>query len=222
MLKYKTKKENNLFEEDNILDEDLDDLDNFDNLNEENLSKDNSLGFDSDMQDQRHSDLLKGLTDFDPYLKQMVSEWLGMTWDETKGTMIKNPDLNPLMNVEGVRWCINFLRTYVRGNNIITNLKEDSYNNIMRDIALFSEVSLEVQREKFGIKDIITTRTIATQLYHSADLVLMGAGGKRNYQDLITGVVNINQNENISNQPNQNRQNPSEGFVNQAKKFLGL
>ena len=82
---------------------------------------------------QRHSDLLKSLTDFNPYIKEAINNWIGMTWDEEKKEYIENLTVNKIMNMNGAIWCAGLMKTYARGNNIITDISIDEYKNILAD-----------------------------------------------------------------------------------------
>ena len=136
---------------------------------------------------EKHSELLKQLTDFDPFLKKMVTEWLGYTWSEKDKDYIKDENLKPIMNLQGARWCVGFLRIYTRDNNIITELDKNTYNNLMTDIIDTSILNIGTRAEEFGINSNGDCILVWNQLIHASDLILIGTGGK-NYKDLFKGT----------------------------------
>jgi hypothetical protein len=228
------KTHSNIDFEDDI--EDIDDLDDNNNFDIKSKNDDFDTNFDKDLEEDlnfdsshdnsfapadKHSDLFRKLTNFEPFLKLMISEWLGMVWDESEQKMIKDPQLEPIMNYKGARWCVNFLRVYTRDNNIITNLKEDSYKWMMSDVIDVAVLNIGTRMEEFGIKNLASAITIWNQLIHSIDLVLMGAGGNRNYADLLGGSVKLNEtvvNNDNKTQSNQNKNN----FLGKARQMLGF
>ena len=107
-----------------------------DGLFSEDFREDSGFGGGGDMPLERHNALLNSLTDFDGFLKVMVSEWLGLFWDEEQEKYVRDKGVCPVMNVQGVRWCINFLRVYARKNNIITRIGRDEYNSIVSDVSI--------------------------------------------------------------------------------------
>ena len=93
---------------------------------------DDDLDFDDDFDDSKapmeaKSDLLKQLTDFDPFLQTKVCDWLGMTWNQEAKDYVSKKGVIPTMNIHGASKCITFLRTYARNNNILTQLTIQQY-----------------------------------------------------------------------------------------------
>ena len=170
-------------EEDLDLDEDLD------STNEEELDDDDL--FNDDYNDDffgegstppiaKHKDLLRDLTNFAPYLKDMFNNWLGLVWSEEDNKYKTSPDVPPVMTIKGAVWCSGFLKTYARGNNIITDIASNEYKNMMGDIIEAVWLNLGT-RTDLGIKREGDLIAVAVQLEHAAGLVLMGAGdGKYN------------------------------------------
>lgn len=142
---------------------------------------------------EKHNDLLNSLTDFDDFLKIMVSEWLGLFWNESKEKYVRSEGVEPVMNVQGAKWCINFLRIYARKNNIITRIGRNEYNNIISDVIEVAYLNIGTRSESFGIKNDGDILLVCTQLIHSTELVLMGAGGSKTYNDLLMGTVNYSE-----------------------------
>ena len=144
----------------------------------------------------KHKDLLKDLTNFAPYLKDTVNNWLGLTWDEKKGKYASSPLIKPIMSIQGTVWCIGLMKTYARSNNIITDIGEDEYKNILSDHISAIWLNLGT-RPELGIKDDGDLIRVANEMEHAAALVMMGAGdGKYNkmlgttYSHHTTGAVN--------------------------------
>lgn len=147
---------------------------------------------------EKHSDLLKGLTDFEPFMKVIVSEWLGMVWSETDEKYVKDAGVAPTMNLYGGRWCVNFLRIYTRDNNIITNLDKDTYADMMSDVTETVFLNIGCRAEEFGIDNDGDILKVSNQLCHATALVLVGTGGTNNYKDLLTKSVSRNENVSFS------------------------
>jgi len=148
---------------------------------------------------QRHSDLLKSLTDFNPYIKEAINNWIGMTWDEEKKEYIENLTVNKIMNMNGAIWCAGLMKTYARGNNIITDISIDEYKNILADHIEVIWLNLGT-RDDLGIMEDGDLLRVSNELEHSAALVLMGAGdGKYNkfLGTTITRSEQIRPNEDI-------------------------
>ncbi len=153
----------------------------------------------------KHKDLLKDLTNFEPYLRDTVNNWLGLTWDEDKGKCIPSKFIKPIMSIQGAAWCIGLMKTYTRSNNIITDINEEEYKNMLSDHIGAIWLNLGT-RPELGIKDDGDLIRVANEMEHSAALVMMGAGdGKYNkmlgttYSHHTTG----NPNQNMGMMPGQ-------------------
>jgi hypothetical protein len=175
---------------------------------------------------ERYNDLLKDLTKFDKYLKQKANGWLGMVWDQEKGKYVKDVNLERVMNFKGVAHCINFLSTYVRDNNILTYIRKDDYKFITYDIYRIFLPSLLVKMEDFEIKSNADLLNIATEVAHSAQLILMGAGEGKYTQFLGTAT---NRSESVvvgdrgmgMDRRDMPAPAPKKGFFGSLKKVLG-
>ena len=217
-LNYKTKdsSSNGLDSDDLGLDDDDDlDLDGID------------TSFDDDNSTppmEKHKDLLLKLTDFDPYLKTQIMEWLGMYFDDTKGGYVRDKNLKPMLNIQGARWGVNFLRTYTRDNNIITNFEREDYISIMKGVIKNAHYIPAVRREYFGLKNNSDILTFSSQLIDSVKLVLLGAGGNKNYSELLTKAVTRHENVNVTDNGNNNAsiiRTNKKGVLNGLKNYLG-
>ncbi len=217
-LNYKTKdsSSNGLDSDDLGLDDDDDlDLDGID------------TSFDDDNSTppmEKHKDLLLKLTDFDPYLKTQIMEWLGMYFDDTKGGYVRDKNLKPMLNIQGARWGVNFLRIYTRDNNIITNFEREDYISIMKGVIKNAHYIPAVRREDFGLKNNSDILTFSSQLIDSVKLVLLGAGGNKNYSELLTKAVTRHENVNVTDNGNNNAsiiRTNKKGVLNGLKNYLG-
>lgn len=165
------------------------DLDIDENLDDTSLEDDDL--FNDDINDDffgegatppviKHKDLLKDLTNFAPYLKDTFNNWLGLLWDEEQGKYIKSPLVKPVMNLNGAVWCGGLLKTYARGNNIITDISKEDYKSMMGDVIESIWLNLGT-RTDLGVKTEGDLIEVANQLEHATALALMGAGdGKYN------------------------------------------
>lgn len=124
---------------------------------------------------EKHGDLLKTLTDFEPIIRQIVNGWLGRVWDEATKGYTAHPTIKPIMNEKCALWCIGFLKTYARPTNIITNINKKEYDELHIDIIRVIWLGLAT-RDDFGIESSSDMYRIGNELEHSAILVLMGAG----------------------------------------------
>ena len=150
---------------------------------------------------EKRADLLKSLTNFDPYLKESFNNWLGLTWDEEKERFIKNPSLNPTMSLQGAAWCAGYLKTYARPNNIITDISQEEYKNIMSDIIDAIWLNLGT-RDDLGIIEDGDLIRVGNELEHAAALCLMGAGDGK-YNKFLGTTISRHENINPENQTRQ-------------------
>jgi len=199
--------------------EDSNDLDNFENGYDDNVdlnSFDNSMGdYGQDIPLNKYNDLLKDLTNFSPYLKDTVNGWLGITWNEEKQRFCKNDLIRPIMNLNCAAWCVSYLKTYTRSNNIITDIGGEEYKNMVVDIVENIWLNIGTRAEEFGIKKEGDILRICNELEHAAELVLMGAGdGKYNkFMSTITSRT-----ENISPQNQYGNPNFNDPRLSQKQK----
>lgn len=156
----------------------------------------------------KYNDLLKDLTNFSPYLKDCVNSWLGLVWNEEKKMYVRDPQLKPIMNYQGASWCIGFVKTYTRQNNILTHIGKEEYESIMSDIIENIWLNIGTRAEEFGINNDGDILRICNEIEHAAELVLMGAGDGKYSQFLGT---TIHRNENIN--PMQNNGLPNRPVV---------
>lgn len=223
------KRDLDILEPDNSKDE-LDNLD--DDLGDNDFNddfNDADLGFGDDSSAppmEKHKDLLLKLTDFQPYLKAQIMEWLGLYWSEEKNEWVRDPELKPMMNMQGARWGVNFLRTYTRDNNIITNFEDRDYKGIMRNIVRVAHYVPAVRAEDFGLENNSDILTFSNQLIHSASLVLLGAGGNLAYTKLLQTAVTRHENVNVTdgygNEGSMGRRNVGKkGMFAGLKEYLG-
>jgi len=142
----------------------------------------------------KHNDLLKELTNFDPFLKGVVNDWLGVVWSEKDESYVRNKEIDPIMNIKGASWCVGILKTYARSNNIITDIGKEDYISIMEDAIDMIFLNLGT-REEFGISCSGDVLRVSNELLHSISLVLMGAGDGKYTKFLGT---TISRNESVS------------------------
>jgi len=174
---------------------------------------------------EKHNDLLRNLTNFAPFLKDKINVWLGMVWDEEQSKYVRDPHLRPIMNTQCAKWCIDYLQTYARGNNIITHINKEDYIDLHEDIIEVVWENLGTRPEEFGLISEGDLKAVAVELEHAAILVLMGAGDGK-YGGLLKETVN--RSENVSyNAPYGDRQAPQmmppqkpDGFFGRMGKAL--
>lgn len=219
------KKKNELPEEDFDLDDEgiyEEDVPPHNELDDENLLGNDDMfagdygsdmGFYGDMGSpvpmEKHKDLLKELTNFKPYIRDTINNWLGLVWDEDQGKYVKCEFIKPIMNIKGAMWCAGFLKTYTRENNIITDISSEHFKFMVSDIIDTIWFNLGT-RDDLGIKEDGDLLRVATEMQHAAELVLMGAGDGRynkflgtTYSHNTSGVVNPGGNPiNINTSPN--------------------
>jgi len=198
-------KADDLMDED-FLEDDLDDSqsgiqeDDLDNVDDDFLDD----GFDGDAFGggpspmEKHNDLLKQLTNFSPYLKAKINGWLGLIWNDEKEKYIEDPSVKPIMNTQCAKWCVGYLETYARENNIITHINKDDYKDLHEDIIEVVWENLGTRPEEFDIYSEGDLKTICVELEHAAILVLMGAGDGK-YGGLLKETINRNESVNYTN-----------------------
>ena len=137
---------------------------------------DTSLG-DAETTMDRHDALLKELTSFDTFIKDKINGYLGLVWDEDKKEYVKDPDVEPIMNRKGAKWLIDNLKTYTRGNNMVTFIRKDQYINIMCNIIDVLWFGFGMRAKKhFGVKSSGDLLRVCSELEDACALVLMGSG----------------------------------------------
>jgi len=137
---------------------------------------------------EKHAELLKDLTNFDPYLQRKFREWLALIWDDEKKEYAPNKYAKAIMNEKCAAWCISFMNTYTRENNIITNIGQSDYDDLRDDIIDVVWFNLGTRAEEFGLEAYGDIQRVCTELQHSAELALMGAGDGK-YNKLLSETV---------------------------------
>ena len=181
------------------------------------------LGFGEDTLSpmEKHSDLLKQLTNFEPFIKAKINGWLGLRWDEDQSKWVDDKQVEAIMTRKCAAWCIDYLKTYTRDNNIITNIGKEEYNNIVSDIIDVVWIDIGTRTEEFGIENDGDLHRVCVELQHAAELILMGAGGGK-YNELLSKATTRHENVNLSN-PNQTLIYPQQkkvGMLGKLKKLL--
>ena len=100
---------------------------------------------------EKHTELLKSLMDFSPYLKTKFEKWVNIIWDEQKEMYVTNDYGKQIMNKVGSHWCISFIDTYARDNNMITHIGEEDYNFFKEDLIYSIWPNVYNRYEEFGI-----------------------------------------------------------------------
>jgi len=206
-----------------------------DELDDNDDYSDDSLGDDFGLDDgygaetmpalEKHNDLLRKLTNFNPYLKDAVNGWLGLVWNEEQKKHIRNALIRPVMNVRGANWCVGFLKTYTRENNVITNISQRDYEQIMSDVIKIVWLNIGGRSEEFSIKNNGDILRVCNELEHAAALVLMGAGDGK-YNDMLSTVTTRHENISPQNNYGQMQQVPmmmmprKHGVVGKVKRFF--
>jgi len=198
---------------------------NINNFNDSDY-EDDSLYGDGLMEDtldspplEKHEGLLTNLTNFEPFLREKYSNWCGMVWDDTKQAFIQDKTVKPSMNQRGAAWCVGFLRTYARSNNIITDISGPEYKSMMGDIIEAIWLNLGTRSDEFGIQSDGDLLRVCNEMEHSASLVLMGAGDGKYTKFLGTTV---SRNESVSLNSNDNRPQDNTRFVKRGNIFNQL
>lgn len=200
---------------------------------EKDDDKDNDADIDTDFSDlygsdfigdgdsenntlNKHQDLLKELTSFSSYIKQVVNNWLGLVWNEEEEKYMRDADLEPVLNKRGASWCIGLLKTYTRSNNIITNISQDHYNFIMEDIIDTVWMNLGT-RDKLGVKNDGDLKRICVELEHASALILMGAGDGK-YNRLLSTTVNRTETLSLGREGQKTSNEEQQSFLTTLKK----
>ena len=192
----------------------IEELPEDDNVEDDLLDSD--LGFDDvglgsgTAPMEKHNDLLKELTNFKPFLKELFKEWLGLKWSDQLKAYERDESVDPIMNVRCAKRCLSILRTYTRNNNIITNVDKTDYTHIMMDVIEEVWLNLGTRMEEFEIKSNGDVLIIANQMEHATKLILMGAGDGK-YNDLLKESVQRTESVHLSDPR-------SSGFEEKPKK----
>jgi len=161
---------------------------------------------------EKYEGLLKELTNFHPYFKELAIDWLGLTWDAESEKYINDPDLEKRINKKGINYILSFSRTYIRNNNIITNLEEQDYKAIMTDVVDVVFDNLYTRSENFEIKDEGDLKTLAIQVIDGIALILMGAGDGK-YTEFLRDSNKEVTTSRIDNNQGNNNQNDNKNVM---------
>jgi hypothetical protein len=219
-----------------VMDEDLDlDNDEADGLDSDLMGGDLD-GLDPSFDDymgmspnplSKHGDLLKDLTKFSPYLAELYVEWLALKKDsdsnsKSYGEYVRDINVEPIMNTNGAMWCISFLKTYVRSNNIITNIGEDDYIHLLEDVIETIWLNLGCRVEDFEIKSDGDLYRVASEMEAGVKLILMGAGDGK-YNKFLGTTISRHESFSDGNMSRGGQYNASpqkKGMINRLKEAL--
>jgi len=173
---------------------------------------------------QKYGDLLKELTNFSPYLRGCIFNWIGLFWNEEKQLFEKSEGVKPIMSYQGAVWCASFLRTYTRNNNIITDISHYEYIEMMKNH--IDTVFLNIgTRDEFEIEEEGDLLRVADEMLNAARLVLMGAGDGK-YNSFMSTVTQRHESVNQMPQYAPYQQIPQQqarrGIFGSVKKALGI
>lgn len=156
-----------------------DDLDTVDDNLGDGLLDDDLLGGSSDIWGdtaqspmEKHSDLLKELTNFDPIIASRIRNWLGLEFDDKVQDYIKKRPA--IINEKGARWAMGFLQTYQARTNFVTNISHAEFKNLQLDIIKMVWLVFPCI-DDFDVKGTPDWYRLCTELDNSAFLVLAGA-----------------------------------------------
>jgi hypothetical protein len=188
---------------------------------------DNYLDDDLDIQPtpmQKYGDLLKELTNFSPFLRGCMFNWIGLFWNEEKQQFEQMQGIKPIMSYQGAVWCASFLRTYTRNNNIITDISHYEYIEMMKNH--IDTVFLNIgTRDEFEIEEEGDLLRVADEMLNAARLILMGAGDGK-YNDFMQTVVqrheNVNQIPQYAPYPQIPQVQQKRGFFKNIGQKLGI
>jgi len=187
-------------------------------LDDDDLGIDDYSDYTASAPMDKRPDLLKDLTDFDPIIKDKINGWLGRVWNEEQKNYVIEPNLTPVMNMKSALWCIDFLKTYARKTNIITNIDRDEYKYLWTDIIDVIWMSWATRKD-FGVTNSSDRLMICNQLEHFAILVLMGAGDGK-YTKFLGTATNRNESVNLNPETNRPMTPQKTGFFNNIKSKL--
>ena len=185
-----------------------------DDLFNEDLEDESDRFSESSVPMEKHEELLRDLTNFEKFLKIKINGWLGLTWKD--GKYVKDPNNDPIMNKKCADWCIDYLRTYTRDNNIVTNMTNKQFSFIDVDIIDVLWLNIGLRMQEFQIKNHGDVLRICTELEHAAQLAIMGAEDGR-YSKLLTGTYGLQQSGKINHDINTKKKT---GGLDMLKKIF--
>lgn len=182
-------------EEDDMADifKDDDDI----NFDSSNLGLGDFSDFSDNTNMQKHADLLKELTNFDPIIQRRIRNWLGLEWDSKIKGYVQRKEA--IINEKGAKWAIGFLETYQAKPNIITNLSQQEYKDFKVEIIDGAWLVFPTKYDEFDIKDTADQWRLSNELQHSAFLVLAGAGDGK-YSKFLGESVHRTESVQLNNQ----------------------
>lgn len=185
------------FKDDDFLGEEFDEA-----PKQNDFAQDNDLDLNDDLNDfdfmgddfgrtppmERHSDLLKGLTKFDPFIRTLYNNWLAIVWNEEEKCYKVDNNLNPIMNKNGANWHASFIQTYVRDNNILAHLDREEYYDLLEDVNRTLLLTYAKRYEEFGFNCYADVIRVWNEVEDASLLALSGAGGGK-YSDFLGGGI---------------------------------
>lgn len=161
----------------------------------------------------KHSDLLKELTNFDPIIQKRIRNWLGLEWDDTVKEYRQKREA--VINERGARWAMGWLQTYQSKTNFITNITQNEFKNIQIDIIKIAWLVFPTIDE-FGVKSTQDWYRLCTELDNSAFLVLAGAGDGK-YTKFFGESITRNETVNLTPPTQQPNNSPRPGLIANIK-----
>lgn len=126
---------------------------------------------------ERNSVLLQGLTNFNPFIRNQINDYLGLMWNEKKRQYTRNKLVKPIMNTQGALWLVGNLKIFTRDNNMLTYLREREFINLQDDVidVLWYGFAPRARKE-FGMSSTGDILRVCSELQAATTLVLSGAG----------------------------------------------
>lgn len=152
-------------------------------------------GFDGMIPAEKHHALLQNLTNFAPFIRNQINDYLGLVWDEAKNKYTRDKRIKAIMNIQGALWLVGNLKVYARENNVLTFLRKEEFINMKDDIidTLWFGFAPRARKE-FGMKSTGDILRVCSELESACILVLSGAGEGK-VMDFLGGSTKYHQNE---------------------------
>lgn len=173
---------------------------------------------------QKYNDMLKDLTGLNPILMDKAKGWLGLYWSEEKQAFIPNTKTPPLMNEDGVNWCITYIKNYVAKHHFLTNINADEWKWTYLDVTkvIFTDFAV---LDGFGITNESNRHRICIEMRDAIMLFITGAGSGK-YTQFFGSATMRHESVNLSQNGQMNPQMPmyqppkKGGLLGMARKML--
>lgn len=144
---------------------------------------------------QKDNGFMRWFLEVDKQIEELVFHWRAYERDFSTGEYKKTPDSDKyrMMNEQGVKWCYQFLKSFLGKANMSSSYNEDFINFVMREyVSLPIFQGLEAHYHDFGFKRGVDLETVGVQMCNLCLAVLLGARAN-GYRTFLTQTHQVSE-----------------------------